>query len=178
MDQCFRVIKKTIEDSSALCYVSKSQVPSWKKYIALTEDFCKVYDYDQNMFALNCKKTSVAPLLSYKHDSDVYITTCRKIAAALKAGHSVNRGAVVAFMGLTPSTPPIKKTIDMTPTPPRIVAKNSKTSDVAYKNSSLVAALDTPQLNTLRDIMKREGKDTEYAALVFALKFWKETRKE
>lgn len=177
MDQCFKVIKKTIEDTSALCYVSKAQIPGWKKYIALTEDFCKVYEFDQNLFALNCKKGAVSPLLRYKKDSDVYINTCRKIAATLKSGHSVTREAVIAFMGMTPTTPVVKKTVEMTPTPTRIVARNSKVSTAMSKNASLIAALDTPQLNIIIDIMKTERKDTEYAAVVFALKFWKEHHK-
>jgi len=177
MDQCFKVIKKTIEDTSALCYVSKAQIPSWKKYIALTEDFCKVYDYDQNLFALNCKKSAVSPLLHYKKDSDVYINTCRKISAALKSGHSVTREAVIAFMGMTPATPPVKQTVEITPAPPRFVARNSKASTATSKNASLIAALDTPQLNIIRDVMKREGKGNEYEAMVFVLKFWKENRK-
>jgi hypothetical protein len=170
MDQCFSVIKKTIQDSSALCYISKSQIPSWKKYIEFTEDFCKIYNYDQDLFALNVKKTAIEPLLKYKRDCEIYVNTCRQIAAALNQKKSVTKKAVLYYMGVVPKTPPLKTTIEMTPATPRIVLKNKHKSDIAFKNESLINCLDPPIVQALRDIMEREGLDNEYAALSRAVK--------
>lgn len=169
MDNCYKVIKKTVEDSNALCYVAPSQIPIWKHYIEFVEDFCKVYDYDPNLFAINVKKTSVEPLLKYKKDSEVYINTCRQIAAALKSKHGVTRKSVLLYMGQTPKNPPIKKTIEITPTIPRMVFKNKRTSAITAINQGLLNLLEPPVIQNLRLIMEREGLDNEYAALIRAV---------
>lgn len=178
MDACWHVIEKATNDPTAKCYISPTQRSAWKKYVDFTKDFCRVYDYDPDLFVLNAKKGAVEPLLSYKPDSEVYITTCRQIAATLKSRKGVTRKAVISFMGMAPKTQPLVKSVELNPTLPHIVPHNSRTSDAAKQNQDLIASLNTPQLRILREIMEKEGKDNEYAALVYALKFWKNGGKE
>ena len=168
MEECFRVIKKTVKDKSALCYVSPKQIPSWEKYIDFVEDFCKVYDLDQDLVAINVKKNAVIPLLSYKKDSEMYITTCRQIAATLKSQKCVTRKAIDAFMGVIPKTPPLKKTVDAPPVP-RIVMRNAKMADLTARNQGLISSIEVSVINGLRTIMERDGLDCEYAALCRAV---------
>lgn len=173
MIECYKVIDKAIRDPGAICYISPKQKPSWNRYIEFVDDFAKVYGFeDKNTVVLNVPKSAIMPLLSYKRDSEVYINTCRKIAATLRSKKGVTTKAVKSFMGVVPSLPP-QKPLGISPTLPRIVPKNNKICDAAARNAGLVNSLETPILDGLRDVMEREGKDSEYAAVAFLLKFWK-----
>lgn len=169
MDQCYKVLKKTIEDETALCYVSPESVPLWKCYIAFIEDFCKEYDLDPNIVAINMKKSAVEPLLDYDKDSEVYINTRRQIAAALKSKRGVTRNAVLSFMGIVPRIPPLKKSVEFTPVVPRIICKTNKKSEITVINQGLINLLDPPIIQNLRMIMERDKLDNEYSALVRAV---------
>jgi hypothetical protein len=173
MIECYKVIDKAIHDPGAICYISPKQRPSWNRYIEFVDDFANVYGFeDKNTVVLNVPKSAIMPLLAYKRDSEVYINTCRKSAATLHSKKGVTAKAVRSFMGVVPVLPP-QKPPEVSPILPRIVPKNSKTNDAAARNAGLVNSLETPILNGLRAVMDKEGKDSEYAAVAFLLKFWK-----
>jgi hypothetical protein len=169
MEECFKVIKKTIRDKSALCYVSEKQIPGWEKYIQFTEDFCAKYDYDPNLFSLNVRKCAIFPLLSYQKDSEVYVKTCEKIAKTLRSKHGVTRETILSFMGVKPPAPKIRTTITVNPATPRLVIKGNKKSEIVVKNQTLLSILDPPYISILQDEMIKNNLDTEYAALIRVL---------
>lgn len=175
MIECYKVISHAVNDPGAVCYISPKQKPSWNRYLEFVDDFCGVYKFDKNEVVFNVPKTAVLPLLSYKKDSEVYINTCRKIAAVLHTKKGVTRKAIVSYMGIAPPLPP-QKAPEISPSIPRIVPKNNRMSEAAARNAALVNSLEPPLIKGLRDVMEKEGKDTEYSAVAFLLKFWKENQ--
>ena len=166
---CYPVMKKRVEDPESACYVSTKTIKKIKKYLELAEDFCKVFDYNIELFVINAPYGAIDPLLPYSKDSEVYINTCRKIAATLRSKKGVTKKAVISFMGIVPKAPPLKRTIELNPIVPRLVLKNSKTSEISAINQGLIALLETPQIQSLRNIMERDSLENEYTALIRAI---------
>lgn len=175
---CYPVIKKRVDDPESACYVKPPTIKYLKKYLDAVEDFCKVFDYDKEMFVINVPPSAIRPLLSYQKDSEVYINTFRKIAATLKSKNSVTNKAVLAYMGVVPQTSPVKTAFIIHPATPKISPKNSKESEISSINRNLVLNIETPYLLILREIMDVEGCDSEYSALMFALRTWRKRAKK
>ena len=163
MANCYRILKKRVDDPDTVCMVGPESIKSTRKYLTLVDDFCKTFDFDPEQFVLDAPQGAIYPLLRFKKDSDVYRNVFGQIHKALTSGHRVTAPVIRSYIGIKPIEP---KKPTVRPVLSTISIKNPKASAVSNDNSQLLSILKPPQIRILRDAMIKEECDTEYAALV------------
>jgi hypothetical protein len=61
MANCYRILKKRVDDPDTVCMVGTESIKITRKYLNLVDDFCKTFDFDPEQFVLDAPQSPKHP---------------------------------------------------------------------------------------------------------------------